>query len=132
VTRDQKNSKGSKMVAKIIGDHTFSEFISSVRLDEILQMPVSFRQVSTITSLALEMDSKGAEKILILGCLTGLVGHLQYECDLTAVIDRLRVIFDSYLMGSHEVYVCPPLSIHSARVTKLTQVMERTFIVSIT
>jgi hypothetical protein len=119
------------MVAKILGDHTFAEFMISVRLEEILKMPVSFRQISTITSLALEMDSKGTEKIMILGCLTGLVSSIQFDVELVALMDRLRVIFDSYLMGPHEVYVCPPLGSHSERVTKITQMLERKFVVSI-
>jgi hypothetical protein len=119
------------MVTKILGDHTFAEFINDVRMDEILKTPTSFRQISTVTSFALEMDSKGSEKVMILGCLNAIVGNLNTECDVTSIIDRLRVIFDSYLMGNHDVYVCPPLGRHSERVTKITQFLERKFVVII-
>jgi hypothetical protein len=117
------------MVTKILGDHTFSEFINDVRMDEILKTPTSFRQISTATSLALEMHSKGSERVMILGCLSAIVGGLNTECDVTSIIDRLRVIFDLYLMGNHDVYVCPPLGRHSERTTKITQFLERKFMV---
>ncbi len=118
-----------KMVTKILGDHAFSEFINDVRMEEIMKTSISFRQISTITSLALEMDSKGPEKYLVLSCLNSIVGNLNADCDVVTVIDRLRVIFDSYLMGNHDVYVCPPLGRHSERVTKNTQFLERKFMV---
>jgi len=117
------------MVTKLLGDHTFAEYLIDVRAGEILKTPVSFRQISTITSMALEMDSKGSEKILILGCLNSIVGSVCQDCDLNSIIDRLRVIFNSYLMGSHEIYVCPPLGSHSERVTRISQMLERKFMV---
>ena len=47
--------------AQILGDQNFSGFYKDVDVATILGMPYDFKFVSTVTSLALELDPKGTE-----------------------------------------------------------------------
>jgi|688.fasta_scaffold23503_2 hypothetical protein len=101
------------LTVKILGDQHFSEVINHVNVTEIMGMSYSFTQVTTLTSLSLEVDAKGSENILILGCLSSVLEIVMSDeggSQLNMVLDNLRLTLDSYFVRTHDVYAIPPLS----------------------
>jgi len=120
----------STQKAKILGDHDVADFLKDVRIDDLLGMHCSVAFVSSLSTLALEMDSKGPESIMILCCMSSITGPIfagDTGCELQQVMDRLRVIFDGYLVGSHEIYLCPPLGLPSVKISKISQMLEQRY-----
>ena len=103
----------NRILVKILGDHHFSEFISHVKVSEVLGMTHSFTQVTTMSTLSLEMDANGPENITVLCCMTTLFESTlgdETGALFGQFLDKLRMILDGYLISSHDLYYCPPLS----------------------
>jgi hypothetical protein len=78
-----------------------------------LGMSYSFTQVTTLTTLRLEVDANGSENVLIIGCLSSvmeIVMHDESGRQLDLVLDNLRLVLDAYFLKTHDVYVVQPLS----------------------
>jgi hypothetical protein len=83
------------LTVKILGDQHFSEVINHVNVTEIMGMSYSFTQVTTLTSLSLEVDAKGSENILILGCLSSVMEIVMSDeggSQLNLVLDNFLVL----------------------------------------
>ena len=116
--------------ARILGDHVVADFVKDVRLDDLLGLHCAMSYVSTMSTLAIEMDPKGPESIMIVSCLSSILGPILasdtgYELD--QLIEKMRLLFDGYLMGEKDIYVCQPIGLHSSKVSKLTQILELRF-----
>jgi hypothetical protein len=97
-------------------DHCFTDFIRDVKVSEILGMAHSFVQISTMTSLTLDLDPHVSETILILGCMISLLDSKTLHKtgrDWAVQLDKLCILFDAYL--SHVIYLCPPLGQSTVR-----------------
>ena len=109
------------MAVKILGDYTISEFIKDVKIEEILGMRFEFVYVSTVTSLALELDPHGSEKLTIICCMSSIFDEFlisNSQTDQERAFGRLRVMFESYLSANHDIYYCPPLGWSPMRVSR--------------
>lgn len=110
--------------AKIIGDHTMNDFLKDVKVTEILGMSYTFSFASTMTSLTMEVDPHGSETILIIGCLSSIYDRLvANEREMSTCFDKLRLLFDAYLIRTHEIYLCQPLGCSSGRITGQSQLV---------
>ncbi len=119
--------------ARILADHSIDDFVLDVKITEILKMPYRLTHVSTMTTMALELDSQGSETILIISCLNTVMEYYMMDesgRDLTLGINKLRQMFDEYLVGSHIIYLSPMIDRHSDKINKRTQAMDSRFRVS--
>lgn len=114
--------------ARILGDHTIGDFLKELNVDAILGLPSTFTTVSTLTTLAIEMNPSGQESIMILGCLNTVLEPCMREetgRDLENGLGKIQKIFDLYLAGDHDLYLCPLLGRSTDRINKATQKMEQ-------
>jgi hypothetical protein len=121
----EMDSQKSKMVpVKILGDHYFSEFMRDVKIEEVLGRPFTFVYVSSVSSLALELDSLGVENVTILCCMTTIFDEFvstESGTPKPGSFDRMRIIVDSYLSKPHDLYYVPPLGRSPDKVSRQFQ-----------
>jgi hypothetical protein len=107
---------------KFLGDCMVQDAFKPTVVSEELGMTVSYCQISNLTSLALELDAHGPERITVICCMNAVFDDILST--VTGVekggsFDRLRVIFDSYLTKDHDLYFCMPLGRSSTRITRV-------------
>jgi hypothetical protein len=107
---------------RILGDYSVGDHQKDVKIEEILGMRFDFKYISTISSLALELDPQGPEKITMICCMNSILEEF-VDCnqdeDLQREFGRLRVIFDAYLTRDHELYYCPPIGRSTSKMTRI-------------
>jgi hypothetical protein len=107
---------------RILGDYSVSEHQKDVKIEELLGTRFEFKYISTISSLALELDPQGPEKITMICCMNSVLEEIlgcSQDADLQREFGRLRVIFDAYLSRNHEIYYCPPIGRSTTQVTRV-------------
>lgn len=107
--------------AKILGDHHFNDFVKDVKVAQLIGMPFTFKYVTTLSALSLEVDAHGAETVMIIGCMNSILDSIYLDAtgkETDMQLDKLRLIFDSYFMHqTHLIYLCPPLGRPTTRIT---------------
>ncbi len=109
---------------KVIGDPIMGEYMREVRTSDLLGSPFDFVSASTMTALALELDSNGPEKVAVLICMNSILdGYVLDSLDTreSPSFDRLRIILESYTSRHHDVYICMPLGRSTSRATELSK-----------
>ena len=111
-----------------------ADSVKDVRLDDLLGMHCAMSYVSTLSTLSVEMDPRGPESVMIVCCLSSIIDPILTKDvgpELDHLVERLRVIFDGYLTDTKEIYICQPIGLHSSKVSKLTQMLELKFKVTL-
>jgi hypothetical protein len=133
VESQTENCETMTQCAKILGDQFFNDFIKDVKVTQLLGMPYSFKYVTTMSSLALEIDPNGTETIMIIGCLNSILDSFYLDDsgkDIELQFDKMRLMFDSYLSRVHQViYVCQPVGRPTSRITEQYQSALNQFMV---
>ncbi len=119
---------------KILGNLNFSEFMQDVKIEDLLGQPYTFTYITSITSLTLELDPLGLEKVTILCCMGTVLNELvatETGGKKSGAFERIRVIIDGYFTKPHELYYNPPLGRAPEKVSKHYQEMLQEFTVSL-
>jgi hypothetical protein len=106
---------------RILGDYSVGDHQKDVKIEEILGMRYEFVYVSTMSSLALELDPKGPEKLTLISCMNSLYDEFitcTHDEALTRQFDRLRLIFDAYMSTNHDIYYCPPVGRSTEKINR--------------
>jgi hypothetical protein len=107
---------------KFLGDYVIQDVFKAGAVSEMIGMSTVYSQISNLTSLALEMDAHGSEKITVVCCMNSVFDDILSTVTGTekgGSFDRLRMIFETYLTRDHDVYFCMPLGRSSSRVTRV-------------
>ena len=105
---------------KIIED----EFMRDVKVSEILGLEFTYTISTTTTTLALKLDPNGPEKLTIVFCMDLLLdGYIQKVSrgGEAPNFDQLRLILESYISRSHDVFLCMSLGRTSIRSKSMTK-----------
>jgi hypothetical protein len=103
---------------RILGDYVIGDHLKDVKVEELLGMRFDFKYVSTMSSLILELDPNGPEKITLISCMNSLFEEFIHEETLPRGFDQLRLIFDAYMANNHDIYYCPPVGKSTDKITK--------------
>jgi hypothetical protein len=103
-----------------------------VKIEEVLGRPFTFAYVSSVSSLALELDALGVETVTVLCCMTSIFDEFvstESGTPKPGSFDRMRIIIDSYLTKPHDLYYCPPLGRSPDKVSRQFQDSYKEFTV---